>query len=196
MRRAEIIRETKETRIRVSLDLDGLGSAEIRTGVGFLDHMLNHVARHGRIDLRVDAEGDLDIDPHHTVEDIGICLGKAFSKALKDPTGLVRFGHAVIPMDESLAEVAVDFSGRPFLAFQVDFAGRRIGEFDVELVEEFFRAFAMNSRANLHIVLRYGNNVHHAVEAIFKAFARAVLQAVAVDPRVKDVPSTKGVLET
>lgn len=196
MRRAKVDRQTKETEIQVALNLDGTGVAKIRTGVGFLDHMLDHVARHGRMDIEVSAKGDLEVDSHHTVEDIGICLGKAFSQALQDPAGLVRFGHAVVPMDEALAEVAVDFGGRPFLAFQVDFAGRRVGEFDVELVEEFFRAFAMNSRCSLHIVLRSGNNVHHAIEAIFKAFARAAAQALSIDPRISGVPSTKGMIET
>ncbi len=196
MRRAEINRETKETQIQVVLNLDGTAQAEVDTGVGFMDHMLAHVARHGLFDLRIEAKGDLEVDPHHTIEDLGICLGKAFNEALKTPKGLVRFGHAVVPMDESLAEVAVDFSGRPFLAFQVAFPHSRVGEFDVELVEEFFRAFAMNSRVTLHIVLRYGNNAHHAIEAIFKAFARALAQAVRIEPRVKDVPSTKGMLET
>lgn len=195
MRRAEITRQTKETQIQVSVDLDGTGQADVETGVGFLDHMLTHLARHGLFDVRVKASGDLNVDPHHTVEDIGICLGKAFSDALTNPKGMVRFGQAVIPMDESLAEVALDFSGRPFLAFDVRFPGSRTGDFDVELVEEFFRAFAMNSRVTLHIVLRYGANVHHAIEAIFKAFARALTQAVRLDPRVKDVPSTKGMIE-
>jgi len=204
MRRAEISRKTKETQIRVALNIDGEGQAAINTGVGFLDHMLTHVARHGLFDLRIDAKGDLQVDPHHTVEDIGICLGKACNEALKKPVkedpgnvavGLVRFGHAVIPMDEALAEVAVDFSGRPFLLFEAPFAHSKVGEFDVELVEEFFRAFAMNSRSTIHILLRHGSNVHHGIEAIFKAFARAVAQAVLIDPCVKGVPSTKGIIE-
>jgi imidazoleglycerol-phosphate dehydratase len=146
--------------------------------------------------LTVHAKGDLEIDPHHTVEDLGICLGKAFAEALKDPKGLTRFGHAVVPMDESLAEAAVDFSGRPFLAFDASFGHSRVGEFDVELVEEFFRAFAMNSRVTLHVILRYGNNVHHGIEGIFKAFARAMRQAVQLDPTEKGIPSTKGTIET
>jgi len=205
MRQAEVSRRTKETQVKVVLTLDGEGQASINTGVGFLDHMLNHVARHALFDLRIEAKGDLYVDAHHTVEDIGICLGRALNEALKKPVedersnatvGLVRFGHAVIPMDEALAEVAVDFSGRPWLEFRADFARARVGEFDVELVEEFFRAFAMNSRSTLHIVLRYGGNVHHAVEAIFKAFARALGKAVLIDPCVKEVPSTKGLIET
>jgi len=196
MRRAQVDRKTKETQIRVTLNLDGTAQASVSTGVGFMDHMLAHLARHGLFDLDVEARGDLEIDPHHTVEDVGICLGKAFSDALEDPTGIRRFGHAVVPMDEALAEVAVDCSGRPFLSFQVAFPHSRVGEFDAELVEEFFRAFAMNSRFSVHVVLRYGTNVHHAIEAIFKAFARALSEAVRTDPRVKDVPSTKGMLET
>ena len=196
MRQGEVRRDTKETQILVSLNVDGAAQADVCTGVGFLDHMLTHVARHGLFDLRVEAKGDLEVDPHHTVEDIGICLGKALNDALKNPTGLMRFGHAAVPMDESLAEVAVDFSGRPFLSFDVAFPHSRVGEFDVELVEEFFRAFAMNARLTLHVVLRYGTNVHHAIEGIFKAFARALAEAVRLDPRIHDVPSTKGTLET
>jgi imidazoleglycerol-phosphate dehydratase len=196
MRRAEISRTTKETNITVTVDLDGGGRAEIATGVGFLDHMLTHLARHGLFDIRVAAKGDLEIDAHHTVEDIGICLGKAFQQAIGDGTGLARFGHAAAPMDEALAEVAVDVSGRPFLAFQAAFPRGRVGKFDAELVEEFFRAFAVNSRMTLHVMLRHGSNAHHSIEAIFKAFARALSEAVRLDPRVTDVPSTKGILET
>ncbi len=196
MRRGEVVRKTKETRITVEVDLDGTGRAEVHTGVAFLDHMLAHVARHGLFDLKVAAEGDLEVDAHHTVEDVGICLGKAFVKALDRPEGIARFGHAVVPMDEALAEVAVDLSGRPFLAFQAKLPRGRVGDFDSELVEEFLRAFAMNSRTTVHVVLRYGNNLHHGIEGIFKAFAKALRNAVAVDPRVTDVPSTKGMLET
>jgi imidazoleglycerol-phosphate dehydratase len=195
MRRAELTRETKETNIRVKVDLDGSGKADIATGVGFLDHMLTHLARHGLFDVCVHAKGDLEIDAHHTVEDIGICLGKVFSQALGDAKGIVRFGHATVPMDEALAEVAVDISGRPFLAFQASFRPGRVGKFDAELVEEFFRAFAVNSRITLHIVLRYGSNAHHSIEGIFKAFARAMAEATRIDPRVKGIPSTKGMLE-
>ena len=196
MRRSKITRKTKETSIAVSVDLDGSGRAEVETGIGFLDHMLTHVGRHGLFDLKVSAKGDLDVDAHHTVEDVGICLGKAFLQALGDGAGIVRFGHAVVPMDESLAEAAVDISGRPFLSFQAPFAGGRVGKFDAELVEEFFRAFAVNGRMTLHVVLRYGGNVHHSIEGVFKAFARALSEAVRLDARVKDVPSTKGMLET
>ncbi len=196
MRQGNITRKTKETDIAVKLVLDGSGEADIATGVGFLDHMLTHVARHGLCDLSVRAKGDLEVDAHHTVEDIGICLGKALQKALKDTKGLTRFGHAVIPMDEAMAEVSIDLSGRPFLAFQAQIPRSKVGDFDAELVEEFFRAFAMNSRTTLHIVLRYGANAHHCIEGIFKAFAKALAQAVQLDPRVQDVPSTKGMLET
>lgn len=195
MRKAELTRETKETKIKVSVCLDGSGKAEIATGIGFFDHMLTHLARHGLLDLMVSAEGDLHIDAHHTVEDIGICLGEAVHKAVGDPKGLARYGHAVIPMDESLAEVAIDFSGRPYLHFDALLSAERIGEFDSELTEEFFRAFAVHAKLNLHIVLRHGKNAHHCVEGIFKAFARALRQALTLDPRVKDVPSTKGMLQ-
>lgn len=194
MRNAEIVRETKETRIEATISLDGTGKADISTGVGFLDHMLTHLAKHGLFDVRVQAKGDLDVDAHHTVEDIGICLGKVFKDAVGEGKGLVRFGHAVIPMDEALAEVAVDVSGRPFLAFSADFLQGRVGEFDSELVEEFFRAFAVNGGVTLHIVLRAGANVHHSIEAIFKAFARALSSASRLDARVSDVPSTKGTI--
>lgn len=195
-RRAELDRSTKETRIKVAWNLDGEGNADVETGVGFFDHMLTHIARHGLFDLEVKAEGDLEIDAHHTVEDVGICLGKVFAKALGEPAGIRRYGHAVVPMDEALAEVAIDVSGRPFLVFEAELEKGRVGEFDSELTEEFFRAFAVNSRTTLHIVLRYGQNTHHCIEGIFKAFARALDNAVTADPRVTGVPSTKGMLET
>jgi len=196
MRQAEIVRETKETRIRVSVNLDGTGESSIDTGVGFFDHMLVHLAKHGHFDLEVAAKGDLEIDPHHTVEDVGICLGQAYLKAVGSAEGLARFGHAVLPMDEALAEAAVDFSGRPFLVFRADYPKAKLGDFDAELAEEFFRAFAMNSRMTVHIVLRYGSNVHHCVEVIFKTFARALRTALSIDASTKGVPSTKGVIET
>jgi len=194
MRRAQIERKTKETNIKISINLDGSGAMNIGTGIGFFDHMLTHIARHGLFDLDVSAKGDLEVDAHHTVEDIGICLGKAFAKAVGDAAKITRFGHAVVPMDEALAEVAVDISGRPFLAFDAEFLAGKVGEFDAELVEEFFRAFAVNGKTTLHIVLRYGSNVHHSIEGIFKAFARALAEAVKIDPRVSGVPSTKGTL--
>lgn len=196
MRRAEISRDTKETRIRLAIDLDGNGESSVDTGIGFMDHMLTHLARHGLFNLEVNAKGDLNIDAHHTVEDIGICLGQAFTQALGRPEGIRRFGHAVVPMDEALAEVAVDISGRPFLSFQAELPHASVGEFDAELTEEFFRAFAMNSRITLHILLRQGSNLHHSIEAIFKAWARALACAVQKDSRVQGVPSTKGILET
>jgi imidazoleglycerol-phosphate dehydratase len=196
MRTGNISRETKETRISVTVDLDGTGTGTIGTGVGFFDHMLDHVARHGLFDLEVKAEGDLHIDPHHTVEDVGICLGRAFLQAVGEPKGLTRYGHAVVPMDEALAEVTVDFSGRPFLVFSADLPKARLGEFDAELAEEFLRAFSVQSRMTVHVDLRRGKNLHHCIEAMFKAFGRALRQAVTLDPRVLSVPSTKGMLET
>lgn len=196
MRSGTIKRETAETQIEATVTLDGQGRAEVDTGIGFFDHMLHHLAKHGLFDIRVRAKGDLHIDPHHTVEDVGICLGKAFLEAVGDARGLVRFGHAVTPMDEALAEVSVDFSGRPFLHFQADLPHGRVGEFDIELAEEFLRAFSVNARITLHVVLRHGRNAHHCIEGIFKALARALGEALQTDPRVKDVPSTKGMLET
>lgn len=195
MRTAKLSRKTAETSIKASLNLDGAGKADVSTGIGFFDHMLTHLAKHGLFDITVAAKGDLEIDAHHTVEDVGICLGKLFLDALGDKKGLTRFGHAVIPMDEALAEVAVDFSGRPFLVFQADLPKGALNGFEAELTEEFFRAFAVNSRATLHVVLRYGTNLHHCIEVMFKAFARALDRAVQLDARVKDVPSTKGMLE-
>jgi len=195
MRKATVSRETKETRITVSVALDGGGLANVNTGVGFFDHMLDHVAKHGLLDLDLAAEGDLHIDPHHTVEDVGICLGKAVLEAVGAPVGLTRYGHAVVPMDEALAEVALDFSGRPSLAFDADLPPARLGEFDVELAEEFLRAFAVQARITLHVRLLRGKNLHHCVEAIFKALGRALRQALTVDPRVTGVPSTKGSIE-
>lgn len=194
-RTAEISRETKETQIKLTVAVDGTGSIEAKTGIGFFDHMLTHIAKHGLFDLVVDAKGDLEIDAHHTVEDVGICLGKAFAQALGEMKGIARFGHAVVPMDEALAEVAVDFSGRPFLVFEAELPRGKVGDFDSALTEEFFRAFAVNSRTTLHIVLRYGSNLHHCIEGIFKAFARALDRATQLDPRVTGVPSTKGMLE-
>lgn len=194
-RTATIERETRETHIAVTVRLDGTGDADVSTGIGFFDHMLTHLAKHGGFDISVQAKGDLEIDGHHTVEDVGICLGQAFLKAVGKPTGLKRFGHAVVPMDEALAEVAVDFSGRPYLVFRAEVPKVKVGDFDAELAEEFFRAFAMNSRITLHVVLRYATNVHHAVEVMFKACARALGQALAVEAGSSAIPSTKGVIE-
>ncbi len=195
VRSARIERETKETTIAVELRLDGDGHSAVETGVGFFDHMLTSLARHGLFGLDVQARGDLHIDPHHTVEDVGICLGKAFLEAVGDAKGMVRYGHALVPMDEALAEAALDFSGRPFLAFNADLPPGRVGEFDIELTEEFLRAFAVNARVTLHVNLRYGKNAHHCIEGIFKAVARALGQATQLDARVQGVPSTKGMLE-
>ncbi|MBI5095885.1 MAG: imidazoleglycerol-phosphate dehydratase HisB [Candidatus Hydrogenedentes bacterium] len=195
MRAATIKRKTAETDISLTIALDGTGRSDCQTGIGFFDHMLTHLARHGLFDLDVKATGDLEIDAHHTVEDVGICLGKAFAQALGEPKGIARFGHAVIPMDETLAESVVDISGRPFLVFRAELPKGRVGEFDCELTEEFFRAFAMNSRVSLHLVLRYGSNAHHCIEGLFKAFARSLRRAVEIDARVTGIPSTKGVIE-
>jgi|SRR5688572_29530064 len=196
-RTARLSRRTNETRIDLSLDLDGSGNANIRTGVGFFDHMLDLLARHSLIDLDVTAEGDLHVDAHHTVEDVGIVLGQALEKALGDKRGIHRYGWAMIPMDETLAQVALDLSGRTAFVFKVIFTGETIGTFPVELVEEFFKALASNAKMNLHVAVPYGSNNHHIAEAIFKAVARALRQAVSHDPRLGDaVPSTKGSLNT
>ncbi|MFP4190832.1 MAG: imidazoleglycerol-phosphate dehydratase HisB [Candidatus Hydrogenedentota bacterium] len=195
MRQAEISRNTAETQIQVHLSLDGSGQADVQTDIGFFDHMLNHLARHGGFDLRVNAQGDLHIDGHHTVEDVGICLGRAFSQALGEPRGIARYGHAVTPMDEALAEAAVDVSGRPYLHFGAALPRTSVGGFDAELTEEFFRAFAMNARLTVHLGLRYGENAHHCIEALFKACARALRAAVARDAREESIPSTKGQLD-
>ena len=195
-RRAEISRETSETAITVALGLDGEGRADIATGIGFLDHMLTAVARHGLFDLKVQAKGDLHIDFHHTTEDVGIVIGQCLRQALGDKRGIRRYGAAVIPMDEALAEAAVDISGRPFLAWSVTFAQPKIGEMDTELFEEFFRALAFNAGITLHVTQKAGTNAHHVAEACFKALARALREAVEPDPRaISAIPSTKGVLE-
>ena len=193
-RTAVISRITRETDVSVSLNLDGSGNGNIQTGVLFLDHMLMLFARHGLFDLDISCKGDLGVDGHHSVEDIGICLGEAFAKALGDKSGITRFAHAYFPMDESLARVAADLSGRPFIVYRVDAAAPRVGELDAELVEEFWRAVAMHGRMNLHIELLYGKNAHHIFEAVFKAAARALSLAVRRDARIEGVPSTKGSL--
>jgi imidazoleglycerol-phosphate dehydratase len=192
---ASITRKTSETVISLTLDLDGAGASEIDTGIGFLDHMLTAFARHGLFDLTIRAEGDLHIDYHHTTEDVGIVLGAAFAKALGDKRGIRRFGHAVIPMDEALAEAAVDISGRPFLAWDVAFERDKIGDMDTELFEEFFRALAFNAMVTLHVTRKTGRNAHHIAESCFKAAARAMRAAAELDPRVGEaIPSTKGAL--
>jgi len=188
-------RATSETTISLTLELDGAGRAEVETGIGFLDHMLTAFARHGLFDLTVHARGDLHIDFHHTTEDVGIVLGQAFARALGDKRGIRRFGNALVPMDEALAEAAVDISGRPFLAWSVAFARDKIGEMDTELFEEFFRALAMNALITLHLTQKAGQNAHHVAEACFKAAARALRQACEPDPRAAgQIPSTKGSL--
>ncbi|MDI3305672.1 MAG: imidazoleglycerol-phosphate dehydratase HisB [Acetobacteraceae bacterium] len=195
-RRAELARKTAETDIRISLTLDGTGQAQVATGIGFLDHMLTALARHALFDLTVEAKGDLHIDFHHTTEDVGIVLGQCLRAALGDKRGIRRYGHALLPMDEALAEAAVDISGRPFLAWSVPFARNKVGEMDTELFEEFFRAFAFNAGVTLHMTLKAGTNAHHVAEACFKALARSLRMACELDPRSPDsVPSTKGVLE-
>jgi imidazoleglycerol-phosphate dehydratase len=193
-RQASLSRKTKETDITLSLDLDGSGNSAIHTGVGFFDHMLTHLAKHGLFDLKVQAKGDLHIDAHHTVEDVALVLGSAMDKALGDKKGIYRYGWASVPMEDALAHVALDLSGRPAFVFNVTFPTPRIGEFDVELVSEALRSLANTAKMNLHINVPYGSNSHHVAEAIFKALAKALRQAVASDPRNPDVPSTKGTL--
>jgi imidazoleglycerol-phosphate dehydratase len=193
-RTAELSRQTKETKIRLAVNLDGKGKTSVSTGVGFFDHMLDLLGRHSLIDLDVHAEGDLQVDAHHTVEDVGIVLGQAIEKAVGDKRGIYRYGWAIVPMDESLAQVAVDLSGRPAFVFNVQFTGPTIGAFPVELVEEFLKALSTSARMNLHVTVPYGTNNHHISEAIFKSLAKALRQAVSHDPRNDDVPSTKGSL--
>ncbi|GAB4361436.1 MAG: imidazoleglycerol-phosphate dehydratase HisB [Methylohalobius crimeensis] len=194
-RQAAVERSTLETRVAVRLDLDGTGRAVFETGVPFLEHMLDQVARHGVMDLEITAEGDLHIDAHHTVEDIGITLGQAFSKALGDKQGIYRYGHAYVPLDEALSRVVVDFSGRPGLVYEVDFQRAMIGDFDVDLIREFFQGFVNHAQVTLHIDNLRGRNAHHIAETVFKAFGRSLRAALAVDERrVGIVPSTKGTL--
>jgi imidazoleglycerol-phosphate dehydratase len=194
-RKASVTRNTNETQITVSLDLDGTGRGRIATGVPFLDHMLDQLARHGLVDLDITAKGDLHIDAHHTVEDVGIVLGQAVAQALGDKKGIVRYGHAYVPLDEALSRVVVDFSGRPGLEYHVDYVRPLVGEFDVDLVHEFFQGFVNHAQATVHIDNLRGANAHHQCETIFKAFARALRMAVAADPRAGGVvPSTKGSL--
>ncbi len=193
-RTATIDRETGETDVHVSLALDGDGAGARETGVGFLDHMLDLLARHGRLDLDVRASGDLKTGAHHTVEDVGICIGKALDEALGDRAGIARYGAATVPMDESRASAAIDISGRGLLVFEASLPSGAIGDFDHELAEEFFRALATNAKLTLHVTVEAGSNAHHVIEAAFKATARALRAAVAVDPTERGVPSTKGTL--
>jgi imidazoleglycerol-phosphate dehydratase len=193
-RSARIDRRTAETEISLELDLDGAGRAEVATGVGFFDHMLTLLAKHAAFDLSVRAQGDLHVDQHHTVEDVGICLGQALRQALGDKSGIRRYGHFTLPMEETLATVAIDLSGRYYLVFQAAFAAPKIGDFDSELVEDFWQAVAANALCNLHVLVHYGRNSHHVSEAIFKAAARALRMAVELDDRLPGVPSTKGTL--
>lgn len=191
---AEIVRTTRETDIRLTINLDGHGKATIATGVGFLDHMLELFAGHSLIDLEIACTGDLRVDDHHTTEDVGICLGQAIDRALGNRYGIRRYGHAVLPMDETLATCAVDLGGRPFFVWNAPMPASKIGTFDSELVADFWHAVCTQGRMNLHVMLHYGRNTHHISEAIFKGLARAIRDAVELDPRTADIPSTKGVL--
>jgi len=195
MRIAEIVRKTTETDIKVVVNLDGTGKRSISTGIGFFDHMLDHIARHGLVDLEIQAKGDLYVDHHHTVEDVGLCLGEAFRKALSDKDGIRRYGSACVPMDEALALVALDLSGRPYLAYTNPLADRFTGEFALDLVQVFLQALADRAGITMHVIVQAAENPHHAAEAIFKAIGRAIRAAVEIDLRVKGIPSTKGILE-
>ncbi len=194
MRTASIQRTTTETSVRLELNLDGTGQSQIATGVGFFDHMLQLLARHAAIDLHVAAQGDLHVDQHHTVEDVGICLGQALRAALGDKAGIRRWGHFTLPMEETLVTSALDLSGRFYLVFQVPLPVPKIGDFDTQLLEDFWQAVAANALCNLHVLLHYGRNAHHICEAVFKATARALRMAVEADPRMAGIPSTKGTL--
>jgi imidazoleglycerol-phosphate dehydratase len=193
-RTASIDRKTNETHVQLELDLDGTGIADIATGVGFFDHMLTLFAKHGAFNLKIRSQGDLQVDAHHTVEDVGICLGQAIRQALGDKAGIRRYGHFTLPMEETLVTVALDLSGRYYLVFQAPIPAAKIGDFDSELVEDFWQAVAANALCNLHVVLHHGRNSHHIAEAIFKGAARALRMAVESDPRMTGVPSTKGTL--
>ena len=193
-RQARVERSTKETQIVLQLTLDGAGGAKVETGIPFFNHMLGAWAKHGLMDLTVDAKGDLEVDLHHTVEDVGICLGKAFREAVGDKKGIVRYGASFLPMDEALLHAAVDISGRPYLVFNVPLGRTRIASFDLDLLKDFFRAFAFNAEITLHVNMHYGENLHHIAEAVFKAVGRALAEATRLNPRVADVLSTKGSL--
>jgi imidazoleglycerol-phosphate dehydratase len=187
-------RNTKETQISLSLAIDGEGQSDIQTPVPFLNHMLDAISRHGHFDLTVNAKGDVEIDDHHTTEDVGICLGQAIQGALGDKRGIKRYGNAFVPMDETLAQVVIDLSNRPHLEFRAEFPSQKVGTFDTELIHEFFWKLALEARMNLHVIVHYGTNTHHMIEAVFKAFTKALDEATQIDPRVKGVPSTKGML--
>ena len=193
-RKAEVVRNTKETQIRVAVDLDGTGVSAVSTGIGFIDHMLDSFARHGGIDLTVETKGDLHIDSHHTIEDTALALGAAFREALGDKRGIVRFADASVPLDESLAQVTVDLSGRPYLVFNVPLQRTRIANFDLDLLKDFFRAVAVNAEITLHLNMHYGENLHHIAEATFKAAGRALAEATRLNPRITGILSTKGSL--
>jgi len=194
-RTASVQRDTLETQIKISVDIDGTGQSKFNTGIAFLDHMLEQVARHGLLDMDIEAKGDLHIDAHHTVEDIGITLGQAFAQALGDKKGINRYGHAYVPLDEALSRVVIDFSGRPGLEYHIDFPRARIGDFDVDLFREFFQGFVNHANVTLHIDCLRGRNAHHIAETVFKAFGRALRAALTFDPRMGDqLPSTKGKL--
>jgi imidazoleglycerol-phosphate dehydratase len=195
MRTAKVERKTKETDVKAEINLDGGGSSSIHTSIPFLDHMLSLMSKHGLLDMKIKAKGDIDVDYHHTVEDVGIVIGKAVKQALGDMKGITRYGQASVPMDEAIAVVSLDISGRPYLVYKVEFPRKsRIKNFDADLIEDFLQAFVANSSITLHVESPYGRNIHHIIEAIFKALGRALRQAVTIDPRVKGVPSTKKVL--
>lgn len=193
-RTAAVSRKTGETNIQLSLNIDGEGVSEIDTGVPFMNHMLDLFTKHGQFNLTVQANGDIEVDDHHTTEDIGICLGMALKDALGDKRGIKRYGNSFVPMDETLAQVVIDLSNRPHLVFRAEFPSDKVGTFDTELVHEFLWKLALEARMNLHVILHYGKNTHHMIEAIFKALARALDEATTIDPRIKGIPSTKGML--
>ncbi|MBM7648756.1 imidazoleglycerol-phosphate dehydratase [Bacillus ectoiniformans] len=194
LRSAELNRYTNETKIDLNFSVDGEGKSDIQTGVPFMDHMLDLFTKHGQFDLTVKADGDVEVDDHHTTEDIGICLGLALKEALGDKKGIKRYGNSFVPMDETLAQVVVDLSNRPHLEMRAEFPSQKVGTFDTELVHEFLWKLALEARMNLHVIVHYGHNTHHMIEAVFKALARALDEATMIDPRVKGVPSTKGML--
>ncbi len=193
-RQASVVRNTRETQIQIELNLDGSGRAELQSGIPFFDHMLDQLVRHGALDLKLVAQGDLQIDDHHTVEDVGITLGQAFAQALADKSGISRYGHAYVPLDEALSRVVLDLSGRPGLFYRVEYPRARIGQFDVDLLREFFQGFVNHAQVTLHIDSLQGVNAHHVAETVFKAFGRALRAACAADARMTDIPSTKGAL--